>query len=788
MIRDAVLVGGTSRWRVIGRAGASGRRQAPILAVSLLYAAALVLALTSLLAPARLSLSLAGHPPETVRVAWLLPGGTLWERGVRPGDAVLALDGRAPGPQRLGTWHGTLVVARTATGNIVAADARAMKDVGEVWPLLLLSPWFQLLGTLIVARAIERSVGYTAFALFAGAAFALAFGAAADRDQPLAALGECIALPLFAAAFARFFLTFPIVRGGRRLRWGILALPLLALVLGPASLRWPALYGAAEAVRSALLFCYLLLGAGLLVAAFFAAPAPATRRGLAIMCLSTVGGVLPFIVAYLVPALLGQPSLVSPEQAILALALLPAGFAYAILRHHTIEVPLLQRWLIRGLTWLLLISLYIAMASAIHAVLAAIAPAPDRGIILLAALALLVGLAGRRLHDHVLSALDGALFADRYEYRAALRALSDELAAAGDLEGLGTALPDRLCRLMNLRYAALLICDEDGPRLRAAAGACPDAIAPAIKVLAGETSGTLSSLHLEHGQPATLLAPLRTRDRLAGYLCLGPKMSGEPFRTDDWALLATIGGHLATVLHNTWLIGALRSQAATLEALNARLQRAQEEERARLAREIHDEPLQTALHARRYVAESGRGREATHRTLALLDAVVGQLRALCLSTRPSALDELGLSAALELLALDLAAHAGIPIVLDAEPEVQDATLPRGADLVLYRAAQEAINNALRHGRPSRLTVRLQHLHGSMRLTVADDGIGFVMPASLDGLAAAGHLGLAGLQRRVRGVGGQLAVSAAPGAGTIVTADLPLISDAARARAGDGRAP
>lgn len=94
---------------------------------------------------------------------------------------------------------------------------------------------------------------------------------------------------------------------------------------------------------------------------------------------------------------------------------------------------------------------------------------------------------------------------------------------------------------------------------------------------------------------------------LVGHLCLGPKTSGEPFRTLDRDLLATLSRHLATFVRNIQLADDLRRKLKTLDTLNDRLEHAREAERSRLAADLHDEPLQTALQGR-FGSGANRGR------------------------------------------------------------------------------------------------------------------------------------------------------------------------------------
>ena len=646
------------------------------------------------------------------------------------------------------------------------------------WPLLLLSPWFFLLGTLLVVRASPSRVGRAAYTLFVAAACAHALAPAADGHEPLAVGGEMVAIPLFAAAFAHFFLVFPTPRVAR-LR-ALLPVPaLVAVALGLAALVWPAFDNIGSVPRLVILLAYLLLGAGSLVHAWVAGHDSDTRRGLTIIGAGAVVSILPFALLYLLPTLLRRPPPLAAEQTIVALALMPACFAYAILRHNVLPVSLLQRWLVHGLLWGGLLLLYTAIVYVLRGLLIAAFPALDRGIALTIVLVPLAGLSFRWLHDTLWRPLDRLVFKDAYEYRAALQGLSRDLSLVGDLDTLADALPRRLQRLMNLGFAVLLV---DGAWGAPDMGGLHDPRLVDLTAAASTIREEPRAVSLADGETAVLIVPLRTYDRLVGHLCLGPKRSGEPFRPEDRALLSTLSGQLAALVRNAQLVDELRAQVdvlrareAALDTLNERLQHAQEEERARLAADLHDEALQTALYLRRRLLVDGRGRATTDGHVAVAEAVIDQLRLVCTTVRPPALDELGLAAALETLALDLSTDLTVPILLDADPALADLALAPAVELVLYRAAQEALNNALRHARPATIRMSLRCEDGAIQLSVCDDGDGFVAPERLDKLAAAGHLGLVGLQRRVGHAGGRLSVTSEHGQGTVVRVAIPMVA-------------
>ncbi len=741
--------------------------------IGLAYGVVLVLNIATFFTPPRISFVLSTPAAGQAHVAWVLPGGVLWASGVRRGDAVVTVDGHTPGGQHAGLWVGRRVQVRTATGRVVHVAA-ATAQQSSTWPLLVLSPWFLLLGMLVIKRTSQLAVGRATYNLFAAIAFAFALAPSVDRDGVAATVAELAAVPLLAAYFVHFFLTFPLPRGGTALRIGLLVPPLLSLAVSLVALGWPQFYDGAFLLRLVVLLAYLVLGSGLLVYSFSTAREREARRGLTIISAGTVASFAPFLALYVAPSLLNRPAILAPENAILALTLLPVSFAYAILRHHVLDVPLLQRWLVYGVLGGGSLAVCTVVVSVVYAWHWLVLPEPWRSLVTGALVILCVGVPVNRIKQY----LDRLIFKDSYDYRASLQGLSQDLSAVSDLNTLTISLPATLRRLMNLDFAVLLIHDGVDFYAHGSAGAYQPAMDPALVDAARQVQGAPQVAPLEFGYLNVLFVPLRTHDALVGYLCLGPKSSGEPFRTEDRDLLATLSGHLAAIVRNAYLVDDLRAKVAKLEEqrtmldkLNDRLQDTQEEERTRLAADIHDEPLQTALHLQRQLAVAGDHGFPIEEYAGLSQMVVDQLRSVCTAMRPSALDDLGLPAALDLLTLELGERASVPIVLDAE--VVDLALSPATTLVLYRAAQEALNNSLRHAHAHLVRVTLGRQGDMMELCVADDGIGFTVPSHLIPLVAEGHLGLAGLHERVQRAGGQLVVTSAPGKGTVVRVRVAL---------------
>jgi two-component system, NarL family, sensor histidine kinase UhpB len=195
--------------------------------------------------------------------------------------------------------------------------------------------------------------------------------------------------------------------------------------------------------------------------------------------------------------------------------------------------------------------------------------------------------------------------------------------------------------------------------------------------------------------------------------------------------------------------------------------RAQEEERARVARDLHDEVNQSLtglllrLEAVREEAPPELAAEVDE-TKALANKAMRELLALARQLRPTALDDLGLAAAIG-GQVEQVSRSGLDATLEADGDFSD--LDADVQLVVYRVAQEAITNAARHGEADRIAVRLRRAGDRVTLEVADDGRGFAFEQSERGL------GIGGMRERALLVGGELTIESRPGQGTTVRLEV-----------------
>lgn len=215
------------------------------------------------------------------------------------------------------------------------------------------------------------------------------------------------------------------------------------------------------------------------------------------------------------------------------------------------------------------------------------------------------------------------------------------------------------------------------------------------------------------------------------------------------------------------MLDHLDEDARQLHQLSGAIIAAQEEERQRVARELHDEAAQalTSLLVRIRLLERAddplAAREHVRELRELTAGALEQVRRVALELRPTILDDLGLLAALEWRVDEFNAAGTARATLSAN--CRDLRMPHEAELALFRVAQEALTNVARHAQAGSVTISLGCDGTWLTLEVADDGRGF------DPATATGGLGLRGMRERLALIGGSLTIEGAPGAGTRVVA-------------------
>jgi signal transduction histidine kinase len=203
----------------------------------------------------------------------------------------------------------------------------------------------------------------------------------------------------------------------------------------------------------------------------------------------------------------------------------------------------------------------------------------------------------------------------------------------------------------------------------------------------------------------------------------------------------------------------LAARSSELEQLTRLMLRVQEDERRRIARELHDEAGQVLTAVKIELELGGR-----HEAGAMVGRALAQVRDLSNLLRPSALDDLGLAAALRALADDFSTRARIAVNL--ELEAASRQLAPDVEVVIYRVVQEALTNVARHARASEVHVQVSGDDRHVTLLIEDNGQGAAADASP-------HMGWLGMRERITALGGQLSIGAGQLRGVRIEADIPI---------------
>lgn len=344
----------------------------------------------------------------------------------------------------------------------------------------------------------------------------------------------------------------------------------------------------------------------------------------------------------------------------------------------------------------------------------------------------------------------------------ALSSITGRLSRLHHIETLpalaGRLMADRL----DLTAARVLLWDPDTEEF----DPLPE---PGVRSLATQALAE-QSVAVEGGAAAV---PLIAGERPVGvlFICCSPErlQAGR-----DHTFLQSIGNHLTVALENARLVSELTEKQQVLTHLFDRAVSAQEEERRRISRELHDETSQSLtslMLGLRSVEESASPAELKQslaqlreRLLRTLDSVHEMARRL----RPLALDDLGLSAALSRHVQELVEQTGMDIDIDLAGLGEERLAP-DVETAVYRIVQEAVANALRHAQASQISVVVERQRSLVIAIVEDNGTGFdTAPA----LKRANRLGLSGMRERASLVGGTLTVESALGTGTTICLRVP----------------
>ncbi|MFQ5616385.1 MAG: GAF domain-containing protein [Anaerolineales bacterium] len=287
----------------------------------------------------------------------------------------------------------------------------------------------------------------------------------------------------------------------------------------------------------------------------------------------------------------------------------------------------------------------------------------------------------------------------------------------------------------------------------------------------------------QEGLQTLIHIPLLANGYAVGSLCLGSRIERH-FDDDTVALLTALGSQIAIAIERSQLHEELARKERMRRALLRQVITAQENERKRIARELHDEIMQS-LTAMLYALENAAQEsdpaaqaQLTSRMWTLAQRTLDEAHNLIHDLRPTLLDNLGLFSAVRWLADQRLTAAGLEVQLtrNGSPLSEEETLPRlssDIETALYRVLQEAINNIAEHAQARRVAVNFEFEPDRVSVLVEDDGIGFDLDEVAQSPDMKRGLGLMSMWERMELVGGKVAISPTPGEGTSLDIHVPL---------------
>lgn len=730
-----------------------------------------------------------------------------------PGDRIVAIDDvpfwairRLPLKQ-IGETLDMTIVRGGLSQTVMISLALPPRSVFllDLMPFLIALP-FWLLSVAVIAFSPEGRQRWLVFLFGQVTSVMLAVGSISAVGPLWTARLFGVLAWWFGPLAILFHLHFPTVIWRNTVRWFAVGLCSVALL---GSL--PELFGDPVALRAELPLLYTLrllwlagclLGVVLtLIQTYRHAPSPATQRRIGVVSIGGAVAFLPLLTLSLLPSvLLGQP-LLPYEFAFLFLLLLPLTYGYAIFRYRLVQI---DRYVSRGAATILVITLLGAVYLTLYTLLLRLLPPGIwRDQLITFVIAMLMAVTVGPIHRSFQRIVNHLLYGGWYDYRSAVQSLSQSLDQVADTTALAENLCEAVQKVVQLEWASLVLLDRAGAiRTQVVTGAAcsehsldrerqtdyqqiieyfrhqPQPVDGAtLRLLLGDSILTPREHQiLECGQ-TQLWMPLIAAERLVGLFVLGPKRGSYKLDATDHEILETVARQASLSAQNMQLIAELRQRALDSEQLHQQLLRAREAERARVARELHDEAIQELIALNYHLAEF-RGiiqpeySDGVIRLQEHVRQIVGELRDLCADLRPPALDSLGLVAAIRFRIRAVQQQAAFQIRLVVQGD-EDEPLPDEVALCLFRAVQEALNNAQKHAAPSKVEIRLALGVEDIWLSIVDDGQGFRVPTQLERLLDEQHFGLIGLRERLELVQGTLEVLSAPDQGTQIRIWVPL---------------
>ncbi|MEM8532513.1 MAG: ATP-binding protein [Chloroflexota bacterium] len=545
----------------------------------------------------------------------------------------------------------------------------------------------------------------------------------------------------------------------------------------------------------------LVIVVGLLVRTYLLNRTPDMRRQIGLVVLGGIVAFVPLFSFYLIPILIFDRLLLPYQTAFLFLIILPLTYGYAILGYQLIHLDrYVSRSAVSVLVATLLGGLYLMMHIALEGVVTTQHLShPLINLVIVLVFSLIAPILYRRL----LIFVNHLLYGGWYDYRSVVQRMTNMLdQRPEDATSLAQMLVHGIQTTMHIDHVRLLLADQHGHLVIEGSSLTCDIQSTTSRKAIPITSVVyhyfqtnphpVSTFELEDmltsdklsldeqkmiaNDEFKLWVPMYASQQLIGLWMLGPKRGSEGFDVNDLDILNVVVQQTSVVIQNKLLINELHKRADEQQQLHQQVLKAREEERKRLARELHDEIIQ-ALVGLNYYLSTLRGHgdiKVQSQGLQLqsdVKVILNDVRRICTELRPPAIDNLGLVAAVRSQLRTMACHSDVQIVSHLQEDTKQ-TLSEDAAICIYRVLQEALSNIQKHAHANYIEIWLTIRDDMVELIVEDNGHGFDVPSNLNHLLQHAHFGLLGVQERLHLLHGTLQVQSQPNHGTRLHAHIP----------------
>ena len=740
-------------------------------------------------------LNYANQQQNSAVISSLNPGGPGEKAGLLVGDRIVTIDGKkitnlnipVHQPKRPGEIE-QYVVQRGLETLTIPVEAGSYLDhldyLAEIIPVQLLSLVIGIFGLGLLFFSPVSDIRGRLIAI-AWVLVGVALTATGPGYSSCAWLAPNVAMLTFAISIfiaTAAHLYFPVLTFSNRTRnlilWGLAGISIMLVIAYIGEQLYFAVHDlnpptsvTTQAINY-IFYSSLLVDIGLLLKNRFFVQDQDTKRQTSIIFMGTLVGFLPFLLLSALPTMIfgrGSEYILLPSNiSSLLLIFIPISYGYVIYQRKLLKIDLIIN---RALVLFLLILLTLLASFTILTLISRLLLLPTQMAIAGSILCVLVALPSATLQKRIQVQVDRILYGGYYDYTSVTSDLSNRLAQTVDRSSFIGLLTHELPDEMKIKKSAVLLLADNSLVLQGSNDhgfsvplsdeVCGKLAAIEKPVPAQNLWDFASPDTIERWQLffwAQLFVPIIHQNTLYGVLILGDRTSGEIYSNQDLQILGTVGQQAALSIANIILVEALRG-------LTQQLVRSDEEQRKKVARDLHDSVLQNLFFIKQRLTRSDA--EAA----SFVDHTITMLRQTIKAQRSSLIDR-GLILALQDLInqMEQLAKDDIAILwhnyLDEEIVLSDEKATS-----IYRIVQESLANILKHAQADQAVVTAKKEDDCLEIQIEDNGIGI---ASQSQAQVGHHYGLLGMQERALMIGAEMSITSQPGIGTTVSVKIKLI--------------